>query len=194
MPATPLVVLLFIIMSLTGCNPTRQAKVKTEPIFKNDHQILSRQVLMYIKDSRDFHYAEAQMFYKQDSEISRFGFWLTSGKENKYQFWISEIVKRKQGFMESWKVYFTGTGESRNFNQHAMPIDAPWFNEFRGIALTHEPVRDAENPQPQRRSQNQSLLQKNHSQIGQTINMLTQLPNEVRAFGDNGKLVFLNIK
>lgn len=183
-------VVLFGIISLSGCDPKNQVKSKIEPIFKNDQEILSRQVLMYIKRASDFHYADAQMFYKRDSDISRFGFWTPSGEENKYNFWLLKRVKQGEVFEETWEAYATDTGESRKFQQHAIPVDAPWLNEFRGIALTHEPTQTNENSIPQTSSKNPTSLQQGYYQVGQTINLGTQLPDEVRAYGGNGELIF----
>lgn len=47
-------VVLFGIISLSGCDVKNQVKSKIEPIFKNDQEILSRQVLMYIKGRATF--------------------------------------------------------------------------------------------------------------------------------------------
>lgn len=177
---------------VSGCQNERRDSSSTEAVFKENSQVIERDVLYATESPAGTHHVEAVMLYKSGEQSSQFGFWLTETHYRGYDLWVLERKVIDGKLVESWIAHSTETGRSQAIGAHPTELDREWLAKFRATAWVHEPIVKTDRKRLSWRGErNLPIHSTDFFSLEQTIDILSKLPERYESRDGKGILVQL---
>jgi len=172
---------------VSGCQNERRDASSIEAVFKENSQVIERDILFATETPGATHHVEAIMLYKSSEQSSQFGFWLTETHYRGYDLWVLERKVIDGKVVESWLAHSTETGRSEAIGAHPTALDREWLAKFRATAWVHEPIVKTERKRLSWRGDNNlPIRSSDFFSLEQTIDTFSKLPERYETGDDKG--------
>jgi len=162
---------------VSGCQNEGQDSASIEAVFKENSQVIERDILFVTETPEATHHVEVIMLYKSGDQSSQFAFWLTETHYRGYDLWVLDRKVIDSKVVETWLAHSTETGRSEAIGTHPTTLDREWLAKFRATAWVHEPIVKTERKKRSWRGEkNLPILSSNFLSLEQTIDTLSKLP------------------